>query len=359
MSDDVTSDAAGCRPWRTWRRSPASPGRPSRGSSTASATSTRSCTTVVWNAVDADRLRAQPGRPLAGHPPHRHGRPGRLRLGEPRRRPVHEPVLHRPVLRPGRRRPAERAAPGRASTWRCSSSAPTRPARRLVGDLRQGQADGAVVLSLHPDDTLPQLLTEAGLPAVLIGRPADAAADQLRRRRQRPRRRTRRRPPASPAAGSRIGMITGPLDVPASQDRLTGFRQAMARHGHAYVPSVEGNFTHESGERAMQRLLAEHPELDGVFVANDLMAQGALSGAARSRPAGARRRGGHRLRRQQRRAGRPPAADHRAPAAGGHGGGGGPPAAGPHRRPAAAASPRSSSSPPWWCGPHREGRGPY
>ena len=24
---------------------------------------------------------------------------------------------------------------------------------RLVGDLRQGQADGAVVLSLHPDDT--------------------------------------------------------------------------------------------------------------------------------------------------------------------------------------------------------------
>ena len=71
-------------------------------------------------------------------------------------------------------------------------------------------------------------------------------------------------------------MISGPADVPASQDRLTGFRQAMARHGHAYVPSVDGNFTHDSGETAMQQLLAEHPELDGVFVANDLMAQGAL-----------------------------------------------------------------------------------
>jgi DNA-binding LacI/PurR family transcriptional regulator len=43
---------------------------------------------------------------------------------------------------------------------------------RLVGDLRQGQADGSVVLSLHPGDTLPQLLAEARLPTIMIGRPA-------------------------------------------------------------------------------------------------------------------------------------------------------------------------------------------
>ena len=74
---------------------------------------------------------------------------------------------------------------------------------RLVGDLRQGQADGAVVLSLHPDDTLPRLLAEAGLAAVLFGRPADAAADQLRRRRQRRRRRAGRRPPRRPRLPAR------------------------------------------------------------------------------------------------------------------------------------------------------------
>jgi DNA-binding LacI/PurR family transcriptional regulator len=64
--------------------------------------------------------------------------------------------------------------------------------------------------------------------------------------------------------------------MPAGQERLAGFRDALARHGRPEVPSVEGDFTLESGERAMTQLLAEHPEVDGVFAANDLMAQGAL-----------------------------------------------------------------------------------
>ncbi len=72
----------------------------------------------------------------------------------------------------------------------------------------------------------------------------------------------------------RVGMISGPADVPASQDRITGFQRAMARHGHAWVPLATGNFTQESGEQAMRSLMAE--QLDGVFVANDLMALGVL-----------------------------------------------------------------------------------
>ncbi|MDG4827151.1 LacI family DNA-binding transcriptional regulator [Asanoa sp. WMMD1127] len=147
---------------------------------------------------------------------------------------------------------------------------------QLVGDLRQGQADGCVVLSLHPGDTLPRLLADAGLPGVVIGRPARPApishvdvandrgaalaADHLVARGRR-----------------RIGMVTGPVDVPASVDRTAGFRAAMARHGQAYVPAATGNFTHESGDRALRELLLDHPELDGVFVANDLMAQGGLA----------------------------------------------------------------------------------
>ncbi|GAA0810365.1 LacI family DNA-binding transcriptional regulator [Spirilliplanes yamanashiensis] len=146
---------------------------------------------------------------------------------------------------------------------------------RLVGDLRQGQSDGVVVLSLPPHDTLPRMLTDASLPAVMIGRPADPvpisyvdlandtgaalAAEHLVAR-----------------GCQRVGLISGPVDVPASQDRITGFRRAMARRGHAFVPSVAGNFTHDSGEAGAARLLADHPDLDGLFVANDLMAQGAL-----------------------------------------------------------------------------------
>ncbi len=147
--------------------------------------------------------------------------------------------------------------------------------KRLVGDLRQGQADGAVVISMHPADTLPSMMIEAGLAGVLVGRPTQSqpisyvdvandsgaalAAEHLVNRGCR-----------------RIAMITGPDNVPASQDRLTGFRQAMARLGRAYFPSAAGNFTHDSGEAAMHELLAANPDIDGVFAANDLMAQGAL-----------------------------------------------------------------------------------
>lgn len=146
---------------------------------------------------------------------------------------------------------------------------------RLVGDLRQGSADGVVILSLHPGDPMPRLVTEAGIPAVLFGRPAtpvqisyvDLANEKG----------------AAMAAAHLLGrgcqhiaLISGPPEVPASQDRLAGFRQEMARQGHAYIPSAEGGFTLDSGERGMRELLRQNPNLDGVFAFNDLMAQGAL-----------------------------------------------------------------------------------
>ncbi|WP_329378318.1 LacI family DNA-binding transcriptional regulator [Streptomyces sp. NBC_01716] len=144
----------------------------------------------------------------------------------------------------------------------------------VVSYLRQGSADGALVVSTHAEDPLPALITDAGLPAVLYARPARPvrisyvdlahqdgarlAAEHLLARGCR-----------------RIATIAGPFDVPAGQDRLAGFRDTMARHGHPYIPVAEGEFTEESGASAMERLLAEHPDLDGLFAANDLMAVGA------------------------------------------------------------------------------------
>ena len=146
---------------------------------------------------------------------------------------------------------------------------------QLVDYLRQGHVDGVMLISTHADDPLPRLLTESGLPAVLARRPstpipisyvdadqqagAALAADRLA------------------ARGCRqVATISGPMDMPASRERLDGFREAMARHGHAFIPSIEGNFTQESGERAVLELLARYPDIDGLFAANDLMAQGAL-----------------------------------------------------------------------------------
>ncbi|MDU0294279.1 LacI family DNA-binding transcriptional regulator [Saccharothrix longispora] len=146
----------------------------------------------------------------------------------------------------------------------------------VLAFLRQGSADGALLVSTHAEDPLPARLAEAKVPAVLFARPArpvpisyvdldhqagaKLAADLL-----------------VELGCAQVATVTGPLDVPASQNRLTGFRDAMARHGFPYVPIAEGGFTAASGEVAMERLLAEHPGVDGVFAANDLMAQGALN----------------------------------------------------------------------------------
>lgn len=146
---------------------------------------------------------------------------------------------------------------------------------QVLGQLRQGSADGALLVSTLADDPLPGLLAEAGLVAVRFARPARPvpisfvdvghaegarlAADHLVQR------------------GCRqVASITGPLDVPAAAERWAGFRDAMARHGIAYVPATAGNFTQESGESAMAELLVEDPAIDGVFAANDMMAIGAM-----------------------------------------------------------------------------------
>ncbi len=145
---------------------------------------------------------------------------------------------------------------------------------QLVEYLRQGGADGALVVPLDEDDPLPTMLAAADLPTVLFGRPRDGerrahvdldnaegarlAAEHLWA--------TGRRRPAT---------IAAPVTAPTAAERLDGFREALAAHGVTSVPVVRGRFTVDSGRRAMARLLKDHPETDAVFAANDLMAQGA------------------------------------------------------------------------------------
>lgn len=139
----------------------------------------------------------------------------------------------------------------------------------VMAHLRQGGADGALLVSTHPDDRLPAMLSMVGLPAVVFASTTQpvsyvdvAHADGARLAARHLLDHGRRRP----------ATISGPLDVPASKARLAGFRSVAGD-----VPNVPGNFTVASGEEAMARLLADDPTLDAVFAANDLMAQGALA----------------------------------------------------------------------------------
>jgi DNA-binding LacI/PurR family transcriptional regulator len=145
---------------------------------------------------------------------------------------------------------------------------------------RAGHLDGVIILSLHGDHPLPHALLASGIPTMLMGRPLvpiegvsyvdpDAVA-------------------GSRAAAARlldtgrtkVATITGPLDMTAAIDRLDGFEAELAARDTAPLAVVHGDFSLESGKAAMARLLAEHPDVDGVFAANDLMALGAFQAIA-------------------------------------------------------------------------------
>jgi DNA-binding LacI/PurR family transcriptional regulator len=145
----------------------------------------------------------------------------------------------------------------------------------ITAYFKQGNADGALLISIYPDERLPEMLDAVGRPTVRFARPARPApvsyvdlahreggrmaADHLASL-------GRRRPVA----------VSGPAAIPAAQERQAGYEEGWARHGCAFVPTVEGGFTYDSGERAMKELLDRVPELDAVFAASDLMAQGAI-----------------------------------------------------------------------------------
>ncbi|WP_330294896.1 LacI family DNA-binding transcriptional regulator [Streptomyces sp. NBC_00503] len=144
---------------------------------------------------------------------------------------------------------------------------------QVLAYLAQGGADGVLLVTTDGHDPLPGMLAAAALPAVLFARPTPPVPlDWVD---------LRHREGGGLAARHllaggrrRLAAIGGPADVPASRERVAGFREALPGGGAA-VRVVEADFTLDGGEQAMRVLLAEQPDLDGVFAANDLMAQGA------------------------------------------------------------------------------------
>ncbi|MEU4233016.1 LacI family DNA-binding transcriptional regulator [Nonomuraea sp. NPDC026600] len=137
-----------------------------------------------------------------------------------------------------------------------------------------GHVDGVMLISMHGADPLPTALSRLRVPVVSYGRPAvpidipyvdndnvGGAESAVRHLVESGRR--------------RIATIAGPQDMIGGQDRLTGYRNILRDSDRRSIVAV-GDFTRESGAVAMRQLLGDDPGLDAVFVANDLMAVGAL-----------------------------------------------------------------------------------
>ncbi|MFJ9832725.1 LacI family DNA-binding transcriptional regulator [Streptomyces sp. NPDC101169] len=149
--------------------------------------------------------------------------------------------------------------------------------RRLASYLTAQRVDGVLMVAVHRDDTLPDLLDELSVPTVLAGRRGDP--EPLGHVR------------ADNGGGSRsavrhlldrgrrtVATITGPLDMDAARTRLDGYREALRTAGVAVDEELiePGDFTEEGGRAAMRELLRRRPGLDAVFAASDVMASGAV-----------------------------------------------------------------------------------
>ncbi|MFF5984693.1 LacI family DNA-binding transcriptional regulator [Streptomyces olindensis] len=151
-----------------------------------------------------------------------------------------------------------------------------RERRRLAQYLAAHRVDGVLLVSVHADDPLPDLLAQLEIPAVISGPRSSAetlpsvdsdnyggarqAVEHLLSRGRR-----------------RIAHITGRLDVYGAQRRVDGYREALidAGLGADEVLIEPGDFTEEGGHRAMAALLERDPGLDAVFAASDVTAAGA------------------------------------------------------------------------------------
>ena len=146
--------------------------------------------------------------------------------------------------------------------------------RRYLG---AGHVDGALLVSLHGDDQLPNWLAERDIPVVVGGRPprgAEVSYVDMDNRQG-----ARTAVEHLIALGRRqIATIAGPTDMAAGIDRLAGYRDAFGAAGgpaDAELVAV-ADFSQEGGAVAMRSLLSRRPDIDAVFAAADLMAVGAV-----------------------------------------------------------------------------------
>jgi LacI family transcriptional regulator len=153
---------------------------------------------------------------------------------------------------------------------------PSAPSEKTIGYLLGGNVDGAIVVSHHSGDDFFTTL-DATIPVVFGGRPF------------RPEIHDSSYVDVDNSAGAALGVqhlidigrktiatIAGPADMQAAIDRTDGWVRTLRAAGLSTKLLEHGDFTQASGGTAMRALLERSPDLDGVFVASDLMAVGAV-----------------------------------------------------------------------------------
>lgn len=152
-------------------------------------------------------------------------------------------------------------------------SEPEHERRVLRQIVSNSLVDGVIVSLTLADDPMIGSLQRSQVPFVVIGHHPNLAVnsvdlDQIQAAQQATQH-------LFTCGWRRIATISGPQNQIAGQDRLKGYRLALAACGLTFDPTlvVNGDFTEAGGYAAMRSLLPSRPE--AVFAANDMLAAGA------------------------------------------------------------------------------------
>jgi LacI family transcriptional regulator len=153
-------------------------------------------------------------------------------------------------------------------------------AHSYLGRARHHRVDGVVLMGVDREDPEVVKLVEADVPLIGVDlevsgkRASYVSSDNVGGARLAVRH-------LHALGHRRIATIAGPEDHKPGADRLVGFRAELQALGIENRPEYEqiGDWYSESGERAMQALLALPDPPTAVFAAADLMAVGAMKAA--------------------------------------------------------------------------------
>ncbi|GIH66105.1 GH1 family beta-glucosidase [Microbispora siamensis] len=149
--------------------------------------------------------------------------------------------------------------------------------RRIIRHVEARQVDGVVLVPPDGPDTLTERLARTGVPVVLLGKPAIASlvphvdVDNAGGARAATRHLLDR-------GRRRIGVICGPMDLVAVQDRLAGHLATLHEDGLRPMIALAG-LDSGSGAAAARELLSGDQDLDAVFATSDELAIGAMEAA--------------------------------------------------------------------------------
>ena len=75
----------------------------------------------------------------------------------------------------------------------------------------------------------------------------------------------------------KIAHISGPASFSPSIDRIRGYKDTISKIFPHQEPIIyQGDFSMEGGKQVTLRMMEEYPDIDGIFLANDMMAIGSL-----------------------------------------------------------------------------------